>query len=166
MTKLIKKSKCSFKFGHIVKNGELIGIPYEVWAQLNKLEIMAQQYAYLKDQKPYCAGPSLEGFERASALTSSRPYVDVPDTPVTDRRVAEAMEFMAEVDAVADAEKINETIDEFGYLIDWCSDNKFVEGTCFMPIDTPIIGNPLHLKADEIAYFIRKIVTGPIKIEG
>lgn len=165
MAKLIKKSKCTFEAGQIVKKNELVGIPYKVWAQLSKLEIVVQQYDYLASQPKYSAGPSLQGFERKSALKKNRPYVDAPDTPVTDRRVAEAMEFMAEIDSVNDAEKINEMIDDYGALIDWLSADKFVEGDCFNPIDTPSLGNPLYLMPVDVVRIIEFMVKRPVEFE-
>lgn len=166
MAKLIKKSKCTFEAGHIVKKNELVGIPYAVWAQLNKLELVVQQLNYLRDQPAFCAGPSLEGFERQSALANKRPYIDTPKMPVTDRRVAEAMEFMREVDSLNDAVHVNELIDEYGELIDWCDSDKFVEGDCCKPIDTWTLGNPLLLTGKEVAHIIQYLIENPVVVEG
>ncbi len=163
--KLIKKSKCKFDHGYIVKDGEIIGIPENVWLQLNKLEIMVQQYYYLRDQGPARRGPSLEGFVRKSDIKPDRPYIDAPDTPVTDKRVAEAMEFMREVDCVNKTDEVNEAIDAFGALIDWLSDNKFVEGTCTQPIDTFMLGNPLMLSPNGVVSFIEMMVKHDILME-
>ena len=165
MAKLIKKSKCEFINGHIVKKNELIGIPSNVWLQLNKLEVMVQQHGYIIAQDAYCPGPSLDGFVRRSALKGNRPYLEAPETPVTDKRVTEAMAFMKEVDAVNDVHLINETIDRFGELIDWLDADKFVEGTCTHPIDTPELGNPLELRGEDIAKVIEMLVTCPIEFE-
>lgn len=161
MSKLIKKSKCSFEAGHIVKKNELIGIPPVVHMQMYKLELMVQQAEYLKAQPNGCASPSLEGFVRKTTLAAERPYVEMPDTPVTDKRVAEAMEFMAEADAVNDTHVINKTIDDFGALIDWCAADKFVEGVCVLPIDLPELGNPLELTPDKVVKFITDLVVEP-----
>lgn len=165
MAKLIKKSKCEFEAGIIVKDDEQVGIPPVVYLQLEKLETMVQQYRYLAAQKPACEGPSLEGFERKSALVSERPYIPAPDTPVTDRRIAEAMEFMAEADAVANAADVNLAIDSFGALVDWCAADKFVEGDCYKKLDLYELGNPLELTADKIAGILKEIVESPITIE-
>lgn len=162
MAKLINKSKCTFEVGVIVKKGKQIGIPFPVWAQLNKLELVLQQYDYLISQPKYQPGPSLDGFERKSDLKTERPYVETPETPVTDKRVAEAMQFMAEVDAINDAVEINEKIDEYGELVDWCNSDKFIEGRCYNVIDTPMLGDPLHLKAEDVAETIGMIVKSPI----
>lgn len=165
MTKLIKKSKCKFDNGYIVKKGKIVGIPTNVWLQINKLETIAQQYRYLKGQPKYSAGPTLEGFERKSILTAERPYVEIPDTPVYDAMVQKSMTFMAEIDKVNDANKVNMAIDEYGALIDWLGNDKFVEGTCTMPIDTPELGNPLTLDPKDVVDFLEILVSEDFVLE-
>lgn len=164
MAKLIKKSKCKFEAGHIVKKNKIVGIPASVWFQLNKLEVALQEHYYLKAQPPACSGPSLDGFERKSALKSVRPYRSAPDTPLIDKRVEEAMQFMKEVDEVNNADRVNDLIDEFGELIDWCAADKFVEGSYERPIDTLYLGNPLKLSALDVAASLC-ILAKPIVIE-
>ena len=165
MAKLIKKSKCEFEAGIIVRDDEQVGLPFAVWAQLNRLELMLQQFRYLDDQPAYHKAPSLEGFERMSALESKRPYVDRPDTPNIDKRIEEAMAFMEECDKVNDASQINIAIDKFGALIDWCAADKFIEGDCFNVIDTPMLHNPLELTPQEIVEILSLMVESPIVIE-
>lgn len=165
MAKLISKSKCSFENGFVVKKSKIVSLPTAVYLQLNKLEIMMQQYEYLLKQPSYSPGPSLEGWKRKSGLKSTRPYVDLPETPITDRRLAEAMQFMKEADAVNDAMVVNEMIDNFGDLIDWCSNDKFVEGNCIRPLDLYKIGNPLKLTADEVRSILTAIITSPIELK-
>lgn len=165
MAKLIKKSKCEFEAGCIVKEDELIGIPKVVHLQLNKLELMMQQYSYLKDQPAYNAGPSLDGFERQSVLASERPYVEAPETPVTDKLIAEAMAFMKEADKVSNAADVNTAIDNFGALVDWCATDKFIEGDCYDKLDLYMLGNPLELTVDDIVNILKCIVESPIVIE-
>jgi len=165
MAKLIKKSKCKFEAGHIIKKNKVVGIPRVIWWQLNRLETMVQQYDYLIAQPPYQPGPSLEGFDRKSIIGNDRPYVSCPDTPVIDKRVKEAMEFMAETDKVNDAAEINKAIDHFGELIDWFDSDKFIEGGCFEIIDTPTLGNPLILDGHDIVTILKVLVTSPIEVE-
>ena len=165
MAKLVKKSKCTFEAGHIVKKDKVIGLPMNVWLQLNKLELIAQQYRYLVIQPAHCDGPSLEGFERKSMFGNDRPYAEMPDTPVMDQRVEEAMKFMAEIDGLNDTMEINQAIDSFGDLVDWCAGKKFIEGDCYKVIDTPEVGNPLTLEPQDIADFIKIVVSSPIVIE-
>ena len=165
MTKLIKKKDCKFKWHRIVKDDELIGIPSIVWMQLNKLEVMCQQWCYLKGQPAYQAAPSLDGWVRESDIDKQLPYIDMPDTPVGDARVAEAMAFMFEVDRCADVAKVNEMVDRFSALIMWCKSKKFIEGDCTKPIDTPRLGNPLELTPEAIVEKLSLIVQTPIVFE-
>lgn len=166
MTKLIKKKDCKFKVPHIVKDDELIGIPKVVWLQLNQLETLYQQWQYLKDQPAYQEGPSLDGFVRKTNRTKNLPYVEMPKTPVNDARIEEAMAFMAEVDACAEVANVNEMIDRYAALISWCQHKKFIEGDCTYPIDTPELGNPLKLSANDVVKVLKAIVNEPIVIQG
>lgn len=156
--KLIKKSKCKFENGYIVKGSKIVGMPSEVYRQLKFLEIMVQEYEYIKAQPAYQPAPTLEGFEPKSALSTKRPYMEKPDTPTIDKRTGEALEFMAEVDAVNEAAHANGMIDRLGALIDWLAADKFVEGNCFDPIDTPTLGNPLELTPGKVADKIIEIM--------
>lgn len=162
MAKLIKKSKCKFEAGQIVKGSELIGIPWNVHSQLMLLETMVQQHDYIAAQPKYQPAPTLDGFELKSALKPGRPYFDKPDTPTVDKRTEEALAYMAEVDQVNEAEYLNKWIDRFGALIDWLAADKFVEGDCTEKIDTPVLGNPLELTPDEVAAIIAHITNPDI----
>lgn len=166
MTKLIKKKDCKFKHCQIVKGDELIGIPANVWLQMNKLETMYQQFCYLQAQPKHQAGPSLEGFVRKSMIEDNMPYIKAPETPVTDARVEEAMAFMAEVDAVSSVAEANGMLDRLKDLVLWCDNKKFVEGNCLEPIDTPYLGNPLELKGKHIAKLLKAMASSPIMLEG
>lgn len=164
MTKLIKKEDCKFKKNRIVKDDEIVGIPMNVWLQLNKLETMFQQWNYLRAQPAYHCAPSLDGWVRKSDIDKDLPYVDMPDTPVGDARVEEALAFMKEVDACSDAVVTNDMIDRFSALIHWCNDGEFIEGNCTDPIDTPCLGNPLDIDADAIVKVLKMIVSSPIEL--
>lgn len=165
MAKLIKKDKCKFIDGYIVKKNRQVGIPYAVWASLNKLETILQQYYYLRNKPQYCEGPSLKGFKRKSNLDAKIPYVDMPDTPTIDARVDEAIKFMAEADAMQSTAQINEALEDYHQLIKWLDDSKFFEGNCFCPIDTYMLGNPLELTAEAVVDLIAMVVNSPIVIE-
>lgn len=157
MPKLIKKSKCSFENGHIIKKNKVVGIPSAVYYQLEKLEIMIQQWSYLSSQRPMSPEPSLVGWERKSKHVADRPYVDMPETPEMDKQVKEAIAFMCEVDAIEEAENINKMIDRFGDLIDWCANPKFIEGDNFNTIDLYELGNPLLMTPEDVVNAIKII---------
>lgn len=164
-TKLIKKSKLTFEAGHLIKKGKVVGLPVNVWLQLNELETMIQQYDYLKKQKEYSPGPSLDGFERKrSEYFDKILRADIPETPVSDRRVAEAEAFMREVDRTDKANEVNETIEHFHDLMLWCQHDKFIEGECYNPIDLYVIGNPLELTDEEVARIIERMVFNPVQL--
>lgn len=165
MAKLIKKSKCKFENGYIVKKNNQIGIPLTVWLQLNKLETMYQQYTYLLSQPAYQAGPSLEGFKKVSALESKLPYVEAPETPVSDKLIAESLAFMEEADKINEAVEINNAIDRFSALFEWLDADKFLEGDCYKQIDTLFLGNPLELTPDAVAAIFKKIVSSAVVFE-
>ena len=165
MTKIIKKSKCKFEHGLIVKKNKVIGVPTVVALQLMKLETVYQQWDYLRKQPAYQPGPSLNGFERKSIFDTELPYVDMPDTPVTDARIEEAMAFMEECDKVEETGKVNEQIDEYKALIDWCSGDTFVEGNYEQALDTPCLGNPLELEPHTIVSILMAVVSNPIVME-
>ena len=165
MAKLIKKNKCKFIDGYIVKKNRQIGIPFAVWTGLNKLELILQQYYYLKDQPAYREGPSLKGFERKSLLDAKIPYVGMPDTPTIDARVAEAIEFMAEADEVQSVNLINDALAGYRQLIKWLDSDKFFEGDCYSPIDTFMLGNPLELTSEAVVDLVSMVVNSPVLIE-
>lgn len=162
--KLIKKDKLTFKAGHLIKKNKVVGLPVNVWLQLNELETMIQQYDYLKKQKEYNPGPSLDGFERKrSEYFDNILEVLPPETPVSDKRTAEAMAFMKEVDQVDKANEVNKTIERFRDLMLWCQHDEFIEGDCYNPIDLYVIGNPLELTEEQVAQFIERMVFDPVQ---
>ena len=160
--KIIKKKDLKFEQGYCVKGSKIIGLPTQVALQLDRLELMVQQFLYLKGQKPYQAGPSLDGFERESAFDHPVVELRMPDTPVTDARVEEAVKFMEEVNAVSAVNEVNNQLARFSDLVNWCDDKKFVEGDWTRRIDTPMIGNPLKLKPRYIVGILRRIADSPI----
>lgn len=159
MSKLISKKQMIYENGRFYHKDLEVHIEGAVAAQLNKLELMVQQFEYLEEQAPYSAGPSLAGFERKTAIGTNRPYVEVPETPTLDKRAEEAKAFMEEIDAASDAKEINRQIDAFGELIDWCSKVKVptYDGTYSPIVDTPVLGDPLDLKAETVVEWLTKL---------
>ena len=162
--KIIKKKDCKFEALHIVRKGKIVGIPRQVWLQLERLERIWQEYIYLRLQPKYQPGPSLDGFERESLKDIDLPYVKMKETPVSDRRFEEAMKFISEQEDIQNVEEINKNIQEFSALIHWAKDKKFIEGDCYNSIDTPYLGNPLELTDERIVNRIKIIVTHPIEM--
>ena len=162
MAKLINKNKCKFENGYIIHKHKIIGVPVVVGMQMRKLELMFQQWRYLKQQPGYTPAPSLDGFEFKSGLHDVDWHVERPSTPAMDARLEESMQFIADVDKVDDYHKINEMIDQFEALIRWCEADKFVPGDDLAPIDAPCcIVNPLTLDPRDVVSVIEMMVYDP-----
>ena len=149
---LVAKNNCEFRYGFITDGTVILGMPNQVALQLNKLELMCQQYEYLKSQPQgqFVPMPTLDGFVRKSALHTKLPKVALPETPTIDAKVAESMAFMEELDAVEDTRELNEQIKKFAPLFDWIAADEFPEGDWTDPLDLPVLGDPLALTADHI----------------
>lgn len=167
--KIRYKKDYQFLEGHVVdpETGDCIVLPAAVVFQAHRLDLMAQQYDYLSGQPAYQPGPSLSGFRRKSIRDHSRPYIEDPETPVTDARVAEAMLFMQEADEIHRVKDVNDAINEFGDLFDFlCSDHWFepcAGGATF--IDAPTLGNILELTPEEARGILEEIASSPIVLE-
>ena len=162
--KMIKKDKCKFDNGLIVKGSKIVGLPADVALQLQKFELMIQQYEYLASQPAPQPMPSLDGFEFDDGLSKPK-HFGQPETPTMDARVEEAMAFCAEVEEVDQVIETNRMIDRFEALINWCNADKFVAGDYVSPLRCPRIGNPLKLTEDLVIGTIVDMVKHPVVIE-
>lgn len=161
--KMIKKDKCKFENGFVCKGSKIIGLPADVALQIQKLELMIQQYEYLASQPAPRPMPSLDGFKFNDGLPKPM-HFDRPDTPTMDARVAEAMAFCEEVEEVDNAIEVNKMIDRFTALINWCNADKFVAGDYVSPLRCPRIGDPLKLTEDQIVGTLLDMVIHPVTI--
>lgn len=167
MARIIKKNECEFIDGYIVKDGETVNLPANVRLLIERLELMLQQYKYLKGQKPYSPGPSLEGFEFKSALHKGvADLFEIPETPGLDAKLAEAFALMDEIDTMKAAKDLNDVIRKFEPLFEFASKDHFFEGMVSgaAPIDCITIGNPLELTVDQIKAALQTIVDSPVEM--
>ena len=164
---MINKEFCKFENGYIVDGNEIVGMPLSVVMQLDKLELMCQQYEYLKAQPKACHTPlpTLKNFKRKSALHAGAPQLEEPETPTIDRKVAEAQEFMDELDLVCDYRELNKQLEKFGLLFDWLDAKKFAEGDCTRPMDLPTLGNPLELTKEQVVEAIKEMYLNPVAFD-
>jgi len=165
--KIIKKADVQFEDGMYYMGDETVSIPVKVRIQAEKLDLMWQEYQYLKGQPEYCSGPSLEGFERKSYKAQDRIRICAPETPVHDKVAAEAQAMIRELKAADAAEETNGWIDKFGDLVDFCGSEKFVDEGCTTTffVDAPAIGNLMTLTQDMVAGMLFEMVTSPIQLE-
>lgn len=167
--KICYKKDYQFIEGHVIDpaTGNCALLPLDVIGQARKLDLMAQQHDYLKGQPKYQPGPSLAGFKRKSVKNVGRPYLEDPETPVTDARVEEAMKFMAEADAISQVSDVNDAIDELGALFDFLGSDHWFEPTVGVEtcIDVPALGNILELTPEEARAILEEIAASPIVLE-
>lgn len=164
MAKIVEKDQVQFIDGYFVCNGEIVHLPRNVCLQALKLDLMVQEFRYIKAQPAFCPEPSLEGFV-AQSMFSKLPKIDVAKipTPAFDEAVVTAEKFMDEVDLIADAKKVNKTIEQFGELVKF-SDSDYVVISQYdgdIRVDTPVLGNLLELGIDDVMGFINEICESP-----
>lgn len=151
--KIISKQDCTFANGRIIKGKKVIGLPAGVVSQLNNLEEAIQKSRYLDEQGKAKPAPTLDGFVRKS--TRELPTVDV-STPILDKKVADCEKLMEEIDRMSAAGKVNGIIQANRELFEFLTTDEFIEGEDTGYIDTPTLGNPLKLKAEELIAIIQE----------
>jgi hypothetical protein len=163
MTKIVNKDQVQLIDGYFVHDGEIVSLPWAVCRQAQELDLMVQEFRYIKAQPAYSPEPSLEGFKRKSML-SELPKIDIHKipTPTIDEAIVTSMKFMDEIDLFNDAKKVNETIERFGELVRFCDSDHVVIAQCGdVRVDTPILGNLLELSMDDVMGFISEICESP-----
>lgn len=163
--KLINKNKLHFENGYIMKKSKVVPIPRVVAMQLKLLDLAMQQRDYLLKQPAYQPAPTLKDFKPASWFENTY-TVTKPKTPVTDKRVEEAMAFIEEMDNVSYAEDAQKHMDEFKPLLDWIADEKMLidDSGWIGRLDIPFVGNPLELDVEEVMEVIIQL-SKPITLE-
>ena len=168
MAKFINKSDCVWDNGYVVNGDEIVNIPFAVAMQARALDIMLQQYRHLKKQPTYVPAPSLDDFKAQHIYDGNRPYLEMPDTPVTDKRVAESMAFLDECHREATVKEVNAAIDKFGLLVDWLDSDKILvddTATCSNRFDTPALGDMLELSSEDVVSILLTIAESPVELD-
>lgn len=152
--KYMNKKNMQFIDGFICnKKGHVLGIDPKVAELANVLETMVQEKLYLSEQPEAQPMPSLDGFNRRHMHKVMLPQIEPAETPVTDKRVAEAMAFVHEAEDKHTADKVNDMVKEFALLFDFASSDKIWVDTAVLEeyeFDTPELGNPLDYDADHL----------------
>lgn len=166
MAKMIYKEKLTFDNGMVLDGDETVNIPRLVAIEAERLDLMLQEYNYLKAQPEACEGPTMDGFERESYRASHRYKLAMPDTPIMDAKAAEGKAFVAEVKAHNATVEAQHVLDEFRELVDFAQSDRFVEESCgtYM-VDTPALGSILELTPERIGEVLLEIAKSPIQIE-
>lgn len=156
--KYMNKKNMQFIDGFLCnKKGHVLGINPKIAEMANDLDTMVQRKLYLDAQPEPQPMPSFDGFERRHMHEVKLPQIEVMETPVTDKRVAEAIAFMQEVDDQHTADKVNDMIKAYALLFDFVnSDKVWVDNDVLeeYEFDTPELGNPLEYTEEKLVHAI------------
>ena len=148
MAKMYVKSSLRFENGYVLDaDDNVIALPTGVAEQLNDMETEIQQVAYLKKQPKAQPMPSLDGFERESVVKHA--WVEV-ETKHLDREERRCLGMLEDLRNLEEAKEANEKLAKYDEAIRFLSEDKFIEGTEVVMIDTPTIGVPLTAAAEDV----------------
>ena len=148
MAKMYKKSDLKFENGYVLtKDDEVVALPFKAAIQLNALETFLQKQEYLAGQPEAQPEPTLDGFERESILKSA--VIEV-ETPALDEREKEGRQILKEIRGTEMAKLANCILENHEEAIRFLHEEKFVEGTEVILVDTPTIGDPLKADPDDV----------------
>ena len=141
--KLINKDDCSWENGIITCGEEVIGLPGDVYQQLDDLERTYQMALHLSKHPDANGGPTLDGFEYFDESNSDLP-VYVPETPALDAKVQETLAFLDDIDSINFCKKMNKVVDQFSELFKFVKARRFIPGNGWK-FSLHYVGNPLEL---------------------
>ena len=157
MAKFYSKSDLSFKSGYVVNaDGDVVALPKGVARQLNDIETMVQEAAWVSEHQVEEREP--EEFVRKSAFGSA-PTITV-DTPLLDKKVEESVRLHKELEQQICAEKLTEIIAGFKEAFAFCAEKEFVEGDKVIRLDLPTLGDPLKLTSDSLTAIVASTMLG------
>lgn len=162
MAKYVKKSKLEFKNGSIVKKSTVVAVDLAIVSQYNRLEELLQRAVYLGEQPDYQPRPSLDGFEFVSIKDLGKFDVEKPETPAIDKKLEEAMQFYEEVESLHKVDGINEVVQQFHALLEFCDNDEVLIGTGDVAVqmfDGFMLGNPLELTVDKVMSAIKLVAS-------
>ena len=152
--KMFDKSECEYKGGYIVCDGKVVCVDNEIVDLFNKLDVDIQRAQY-ESKRCLNLDASVDEFAPKSEHGAIYPVIEA-DTPELDKMAEQAMKLMNEIDAMADASKINEYLDGIHPLIMFVNDEFIVSGEQATQhrFDLPTVGNPLELDKDSLANLV------------
>lgn len=153
--KMYNKSECEYKGGYIVCEGKVVCVDNEVVDLFNKIEEDIQRAKFERES----CGP-LPCYKEPAEFTRTTEHDKIPHieaaTPTLDAAEEKAVKIMDEIDAIADAKKINDYFGSIGPVIMFVNDEFIVSGehAAQHRFDLPTIGNPLELDKGGLADLI------------
>ena len=148
MAKMYSKSDLKFEDGYVLTyEDEIVALPDGVAEQFNELETFMQQQKYLADQPEAQPEPSLDGFKRETIFEVPKVKIQ---TPAIDKLVEEKKQILHELRDETVAAEVNKILAKYQDAFRFMKQDKFVEGTKAVAIDTPTLGNVLTLDANAV----------------
>ena len=167
--KLFNKNELQFVDGMLISkatNDVVCPAPSAVFG-LNNLETKYQEAMYLKEQGEYNPAPTLEGFNRETALHSIRVEIPEAETPTLDEQVARSIKITEELDAVCKHDDMVQLINSNEEAFNFVHADYVVDTDCSLyRFDLPYIGNPLELTDEKLVAICEFIIEHGLKIDG
>ena len=160
--KIYNKSDVQFFNGYIVKGNKskkVIGIDNEIVDLFNKIEYDYQRAKYLAKQPKVEAGDyTFEDFKFEH--NNNDEFTVTANTPYLDRKIAETLKIMDDLDAITQSDRFNDYINGIKPVMQFI-DNDFIV-SCDQHVqhkfDTKYLGNPLEMTIEDIVDCIATIV--------
>ena len=159
--KIYNKSELGFFNGYIVKGNKskkVIGIDNEIVDLFNKIEFDYQKAMYLAKQPKIKAGDyECENFQFKHSEVE---FKTVVSTPALDKKIAESITLMNDLDNIAKNDQINEYLDGIKPVLHFIDDEFIV--SCDQVVqhkfDTKCIGDPLKVTINDIMRYVSVIL--------
>lgn len=144
--KMYNKKDLTYKNGLLIsEDGDVIGIDNEIVDLANELETMVQKAEWLEEQPKPCAGPAFNEFTRKSEEDMEIDKFECV-TPTLDKKTAESLKLMDELDLSSLCDDANEMLEGFRPLVMFVKDDSVIscEHAAIRRFDCPTLGNPLE----------------------
>lgn len=152
--KVYSKKDLTYKNGLLVTaDGDVVCLDNEVVDMANELETKIQKASYLIAQPKVTKAPSLDGFDRKTETTV---ISFVKETPLMDKKVADALALMEEIDDAEVTDKLNKQLKLLTPLVYFVKEDDVLSVEHATPhrFDVPVMGNPLEWDEDKLMQFI------------
>lgn len=156
--KLVRKDAVHYDRGYLIDEGmNVVGLPAGVAYNLNHLEKELQQALYMQEQPDATPAPTLDGHEFESEHELGV-EVEVP-TPTLDEMVEKAKALDEEIDGCRMAKELLEYLGHFKNVLEFVSNDTFIEDDKVIRLDLKHLGDPLRLTKDDIVAAAKAIVS-------
>lgn len=154
--KMYKKEDCQYKGGYIVCGDDVVGVPNQLVALVNRVEHDVQFAKFTAERK---AKP-VEEAVFAIKSEHAKPITVQADTPKLDEFVAKSIEIMDDIDLIGKVDELQKYIDEIEPVFAFAEEDFVIshDQQSQLRFDLPTLGNPLELTAEKLQTFAQAII--------